>query len=138
MPQTVPAWVRQAWLLHKADILLLVGQRSSALTVAREAIGQSPVLYSSFFAGIFARWLALTSIGSLTEPDAKAQITRMIQELEKFDALDQVEILCARNILGCESQSVLEESTRIIRNKLADLPPAITNQLARLGVLGCD
>ena len=62
LSEMVPLWTRQAWGLHKADILLHMGQISNALTAATDALGPgSGQLYSAFFAGPFARWLVLTA-----------------------------------------------------------------------------
>jgi hypothetical protein len=132
----VPAWLRQAWLLAKADILLLVEQRSDALTVGREAIGEShPVLHSSFFAGAFARWLALTSVGTREESKARDQIKRMVDGLDTFDAIDQVEVLCAASMVGGDFGVPSHSSSSLILRKLEHLPAAIPQQLRRLGVL---
>ena len=133
---TVPAWLRQAWHLGKADVLLLMEQRSDALAVGREAIGDSnPVLHSSFFAGQFSRWLALTSVGTLAESRARDQIKRMTDGIDTLDAIDQVELLCAGKVVGNDSGAGAHSSSRLILRKLEHLPAAIPQQLRRLGVL---
>jgi len=134
--RSVPPWLNQAWLIAKADILFLVGKRSDAIAVGREAIGHShPILHSSFFAGGFARWLALASAGTVAEAEARDQIDRMARSLEMFDAIDQVEVLCAGTVLGNASGNALSDSSRLIRIKLGYLPPVTTQHLTRLGVL---
>ncbi|MBA3445071.1 MAG: AAA family ATPase [Gemmatimonadales bacterium] len=136
IPRTVPAWMKQAWLIAKADILFLAGQHLDAFAVARQAIGEPyPVLYSDFFAGGFARWLALSTEGTFAEAEARNQIDRMARSLETFDAIDQVEVLCAGTVLGNASGNALSDSSRLIRVKLGYLPPATTQHLTRLGVL---
>jgi hypothetical protein len=59
----------------------------------------------------------------------------MAKNMEMFDAIDQVEVLCARILL--EKRRVNEKSdlTSLISRKLEDLPPAVTYQLRKLGVL---
>ena len=134
IPDDVPAWLLQAWGLHKADILLLVGQHSDALTVGRRALGSgTPHLHSWFFAGPFSRWTALTSKGTCRHGDGRACVSLLLDDLLKCDALDQVEILCASNILGCAPGRATELRVSM-EGKLASLPPAIAEQLSRLGM----
>jgi hypothetical protein len=52
--------------------------------------------------------------------------------IDEFDMLDRVEIICGRLILGDRSRSHLEE---LLRSYLIGLPPAVSSQLQRLGVL---
>jgi hypothetical protein len=115
LPLDIPLWLRQAWLLAKADILYLVGESSAAIDVGLQAIGNpKPILHSPFFAGEFARWLALTSLGTFFENNAREEVTRMTKSVEMFDAID---------------------TATLISRKLADLPAAVTYQLMKLGVL---
>ena len=134
IPEEVPAWLLQAWGLHKADILFLMGQRSDAVAVGRRALGPgTPHLHSWFFAGPFSRWTALTSRGTCGHGEGRACVSLLLDELHKYDALDQVEILCASNILGCAPGRATELRVSMER-KLASLPPAIAEQLSRLGM----
>jgi hypothetical protein len=135
LPGTSPDWVKQAQLFHKADVQLLAGRRSEAFASAAQALGDPPVLHSSFFAGAFARWMALTSVGSQRESDAQNQIKELCGRLERFDALDQVEILCATCILGRVKREDDAEIWMLIERKLAGLPQAISEQLIQLQVL---
>jgi tetratricopeptide (TPR) repeat protein len=130
---TLPPWAYQGWLLAKADILYLLGNIPAAIHLARFAIGEpSPVLYSNDFAGIFARWLSLASIGTETEAQARDGIRRMALNLETLDALDQVEVLCASRLIQ-EAESL--GLAGLIDMKLKCLPEAVSQQLGRLGVL---
>lgn len=133
---TVPSWLAQAWLFAKADVLYLIGQRSEALLVGTAAIGSSnPTLHSSFFAGWFARWLALTSLGSTAEARARDRIEGMGRCLDTFDAIDQVEILCAAQLIRDRLRPRLDALPRMVREKLEELPPAVSHQLVQLGLL---
>jgi hypothetical protein len=126
----------QAWLFAKADILYLVGQSSEALAVGWTAIGQrNPTLHSFFFAGMFARWLALTSLGTSAEAKARENIEGMGRRLDTFDAIDQVEILCSAHLLRDRSRLSLDVLPGLVREKLESLPPAISHQLIQLGLL---
>jgi hypothetical protein len=136
LPLDAPSWLRQAWLLAKADILFLLGETSGAIEVGLQAIGPSkPTLHSMFFAGEFARWLALTSLGTSFEDNAREEVHRMTKDLEMFDAIDQVEVLCARTLLERNGSPEKSDVTALIGRKLQDLPAAVTYQLVKLGVL---
>jgi len=136
LSQTVPSWIQQAWGLHKADILCLSGRLPEALLVAKDAIGPDHgTLYSAFFAGPFARWTALIANGTDDEKYARARLTGMVDQLTTYDAIDQVEILCARKLLSRVPGSLNDELQLLIDAKLAHLPTAIVSQLANLRVL---
>jgi len=93
------------------------------------------VLHSSFFAGSFCRWLALTSAGTSLQAAALENVEQMGQKLQTFDALDQVEILCAAHFLHFHFPQSANGSSGLIRERLNGLPAAVTEQLVRLGVM---
>jgi hypothetical protein len=132
MPAAAPSWLIQAWLLEKADVLLLAGLWSEACASGRQALGESLALHSKFSAGQFARWLALTPVTPEEHERALARLTDMVQELDAFDCLDQVEVLCAMQLLG--SGPLTEAHRALIERNLATLPAAVTEQLTRLGM----
>jgi hypothetical protein len=128
--------MKQAWQLHKAEILFYLGKESEALISANEGVGGwDPTLHDIGFAGAFARWLAVLSKHTSREAKARVTVQSLVQDLEKLDAIDQVEVLCAVLLLGCTSDSATESLTNKIDERLADLPLPITEQLLRLGVL---
>jgi DNA-binding SARP family transcriptional activator len=130
-----PAWLVQAWQIWRADILYLCGQESRALQSGREAVGYpTPTLHSFSFAGAFARWLALSAETEAMKRLAADQIKAMLNDLERFDALDRAEIVCASSIVG---NGVFERGgDRATRSRmLGVLPPPVAIQLRRLGVL---
>jgi tetratricopeptide (TPR) repeat protein len=132
----VPGWLNQAWLMIKADVLYLTGRRNESFIVARDAIGNPrPILHNPFFAGPFARWLSLTSRGTIHETRAKQEIGLLVRELETFDALDQVEVLCADRLLSSRSAPDVQINSQKIGERLLSLPLAVAEQLDRLGVL---
>jgi type II secretory pathway predicted ATPase ExeA/tetratricopeptide (TPR) repeat protein len=132
-------WIKQAWGLHKADILLLLGHFSDALAAARAALGSEvATLHSAFFAGPFARWLALNSLAIQNPGVAELQLTAMLKHLDGYDAMDQVELLCARRILRVPSRLHLYDDNDLIDAKLAQLPKAVREQLTRLRMLSLD
>jgi predicted ATPase/DNA-binding SARP family transcriptional activator len=136
LPPIVPSWLRQSWLLAKADTLLLLGSSQDALAVGSAAIGHPrPVLQSSFFAGMFSRWLALTSVRTSRDTAALEHIRSMRDNLGRFDALDRVEILCADRLLRIHAPEIIQDVSEPIRNGLRHLPAAVADQLIRLGLL---
>jgi tetratricopeptide (TPR) repeat protein len=96
LPATLPSMLLQRWLLWKADILLAAGMQDEASRAATAATsGFEFRLESPGFAGVFARWTAIISLGSELESRACKVLGELEGRLEEFDAVDQVEILCA-------------------------------------------
>ena len=129
--ESSPAWLHQARGLFRADILQLSGHTAAAHLQARDALSPTPVLHSPSFAGAFARWLALTC-----DANDRAVVVPILNDLSarmgELDALDRVDVMCARLVLG-EPESSGVGTT--LRAQLAGLPPAVTHQLQRLGML---
>jgi DNA-binding SARP family transcriptional activator/predicted ATPase len=135
MPQSSQVWMKQAWHLHKADILLYLGKESEALSAADEGVGgENPTLHDMGFAGAFARWLAVLSKHTSRQVHARLIVQRLARSLEKLDAVDQVEVLCAVLLLGCTPDRK-ESLTKSLDERLDALPSPITKQLLRLQVL---
>ncbi len=130
----IPDWIRQAWLLWKADILHICGRKQEALKAASQAIGAAPKLYTPSFAGPFSRWLSLLAEKDPLEPYL-AMIDELVTQVESFDALDQAEILCAK----CRSTNrhvlASSEVLGMLRIKLSRLPLAVRSQLHALEIL---
>jgi tetratricopeptide (TPR) repeat protein len=96
----VPPSVKQSWLLWKADILAVAGLRAEAKETALEAVrGYQLRLECSALAGVFARWAAVTCLGTPDEAQMRVLLGSLDERINDYDALDQVDILCA--ILYC-------------------------------------
>ncbi|HEU4829306.1 MAG TPA: AAA family ATPase, partial [Gemmatimonadales bacterium] len=136
MPSSTPEWVHQAWHLNKADVLMLCGKTSHALNEAAKGVsGPYQVLRSTAYAGAFARWIAvLTSTRTLADPQSR--IEALFKELEKYDALDRVEIAAARlMVLQGFGRRVNERRDRQqLRELCLKIPPAALAQLTLLGL----
>jgi DNA-binding SARP family transcriptional activator/tetratricopeptide (TPR) repeat protein len=92
----VPGSVAQSWLLWKADVLAVAGLRAEALETALEAVrGYQLKLECSALAGVFARWAAVTCMGTDDEERVRVFLGELDARLSDYDALDQVDILCA-------------------------------------------
>jgi DNA-binding SARP family transcriptional activator/tetratricopeptide (TPR) repeat protein len=130
----IPAWMLQAWSLWKADLLLLCKQRSEAMATAQTALReQSFVLHSPAFAGPYARWLSILEESGNERGTHSGILSEMAARLSEFDALDQVDILCAlRNRQPVGMRGAIQEE---LRAKLDTLPTAIKSQLISLGML---
>ena len=125
----------QAWKLAKADVLLLCGKPAAALSVALDGTRYpQPVLCARAFAGPFARWLALIAVSDQESSIAAMCIEKLHDDLPRYDALDQVEILCARSL--CHRLKREDESRRNqIEDRIRQLPSAVADQLKRLGMI---
>ncbi len=134
-PNISPDWLHQAWNLYQADVYHLLGNRQTALRFGATGVcSESPRLHSVSFAGAFARWLAHLAVNH-GKSDHALEVLRPIEsELDQLDALDQLEVLCARGLLTRDPAQI-EVSAQAIARKIAELPLAVSEQLYRLGVL---
>ena len=91
-----------------------------------------PVLHAPAFAGAYARWLALISESDSRGTAACEQIDYLHANLEKYDAIDQVEILYAH----AKSNHMHATADRLNRlpQRLEQLPAPVLDQLRRLGL----
>jgi DNA-binding SARP family transcriptional activator/type II secretory pathway predicted ATPase ExeA/tetratricopeptide (TPR) repeat protein len=132
----VPSWIVQAWGLWKADLLLLCGRKAEAQDTAfRELERHAFNLLSDAYAGPFARWIALTSERTNNSVMAFNVVSQLAERIAVYDALDQVEILCAKHYLSCRLSYVGAELPSELRAKLASLRPSIRAQLERWEML---
>ena len=135
IPPESPPWLTQAWKLLRADILCLCDQQEAALSQAKEALAlPHPVLRAPSFAGAFARWLALVSEREGTLDTIRSILEDLGHKLDGFDALDRVEITCAR-LIASGSAIVAGRLQTELAGQLAELSPAVVTQLSRLGAL---
>jgi len=90
-------------------------------------------LEANAFAGSFARWLAMTCVNGGAALRAGEILNELEENLEQFDEMDQLEILCANARLRHEAR--MGHSSRI-EEKLKNLPACTSNQMRTLGMLG--
>jgi DNA-binding SARP family transcriptional activator/tetratricopeptide (TPR) repeat protein len=125
-----PPWVAQAWAFWKADLLLLSGRRTEAFdTALRELDGDEFNLLTEAHAGPFARWVALTSERTNHSVAASDVIDGLADRIADYDALDQVEILCAKQYLSSHAYREARELPSELSAKLDALTPSIRVQL---------
>jgi tetratricopeptide (TPR) repeat protein len=133
LQQSLPAWMRQAWLLWKADLLMCAGNQPQADKIAKQVFqdfGLKP--HSPGFAGPFARWLGHLAQAEGTQETARPAIEDLLQRLSMYDALDQVEILCAAKAIDAGGMRGYDS---LIRERLSDLPSEVARHLKRVGSL---
>jgi len=133
---SLPAWMRQAWAFWKADLFLCARRPDEARDIAEQAFLDLGIeLHSPGFAGPFARWLShLGSTGQLRESAATA-LERLLLALETYDALDQVEVLCAARAMGLSKGTRDGALDQLIQIRLSQLPAEVANHLRRVGSL---
>jgi hypothetical protein len=133
---SLPAWMRQAWFLWKADLLLCGGRTTEAFRTAEEGFADGGVgLYSPGLAGPFARWLAHLGKAGPIQVAARKAVESLLVSLRTLDALDQVEVMCAARSLGLCNAALEDVSDRAIEKRLYQLPPEVVNHLTRVGSL---
>jgi hypothetical protein len=132
----MPPWEAQAGMLNEADLNQLLGNPKQAMELGRRATtGRNARPLSRGWTGKFARWLTLTSLSGENTGEAQKVITVIASNIEKYDALDRVEIACCLVALSEAWSPHLEEITDQARVELSKLPPAVSERLERLGML---
>jgi tetratricopeptide (TPR) repeat protein len=132
---SLPAWMKQAWFLWKADLQMCAGMAPEASETAKRGfVEMGTELYSLGLAGPFARWLAHLSGGRSASTAARKALEPLVDSLTTLDALDQVEVLCAARRLGVRN-SKQSPPECIIEEKLHQLPREVANHLRRVGSL---
>lgn len=132
-PSGDQAPVATFWTLMRADVLLLLGSEQEAQRQARRVIQyRTAPPQIIHYEGLVARWTALAAVGREELLVANQQLTDIGSNLERLDAIDQLELLSAivhtRQRLG---MSVHAERA-MMRERMANLPPATVQLLAKL------
>ena len=134
VPPMIPAWLTQASLLFQADILHLTDQTAAAVATAREAFDYKALtLHSASFAGPFVRWLAKAALDQDERCAACLCLNQIMANLDRHDALDQAEIVCACLHLGMKPSCETFNLQKMLAEKLGRLPNSISEQICRLG-----
>jgi hypothetical protein len=134
VPDAAPPWLKQASLLYEADIWHLTGHTEIAVARAREALDyKSLTPHSAAFVGPFTRWLAMASQSLEERRKAEIWLDSTLAAIERHDALDQVEVLCACIHMDRSYPGTTLDVQRMLREKLGELPSSINEQLKRLG-----
>lgn len=130
-------WLRQATSLMEADLLQMLGKKRLALKAARSGTsGKNATLHSLGWAGRFARWVAFTGIESDDRTSAAMRIDALVREIQRYDALDRIEIACSYLLVHGSRGPHSKEMREIAVTLLASMPRAVSDQMERLGMLG--
>jgi tetratricopeptide (TPR) repeat protein len=128
--------VRQAWALYSADALRMLERPNEAMTEGHRAItDENGRLHSDFCVGPYARWVALIGVLQREVTQTHDKLDSLIHRLDDFDNLDQAEILNAKNWLCSRSSMISSHLVEDMFRRLETLPPAVTHQLRRIGML---
>jgi tetratricopeptide (TPR) repeat protein len=128
----VDAYITQSWFLWKADILAIAGLFEEALRVGTHSIFDYDMkLECTAMAGTFARWLAIASVEPSFHSRASEILVDMRKHLDDYDALDQVEILCASLQHGCDE---IERHLEELHSRLSFLPETALVPLRACGI----
>jgi len=129
-----PIW--QLWLLMKADVLTLLDREVEAKELARHAVSYDRELAPlPNFEGAFIRWAALLAATPDENDAVHARTLELCQGPNSLALLDQAEILAGAVIVRRRLGYDLSSERERLRQKLEDLPPAVCDQLRRLGAL---
>jgi tetratricopeptide (TPR) repeat protein len=134
LARRAPPGVSQAWALSTADAYSIMGAVSEAEEEAIRGL-QLEALPLDFCAGPYARWLVKTSETVEARTAASERLTQLIEVLSTYDALDQAEILNAKCWLNNTEHRVVVKDLEAMLEHLNALPPAISQQLVRMGML---
>jgi DNA-binding SARP family transcriptional activator/tetratricopeptide (TPR) repeat protein/type II secretory pathway predicted ATPase ExeA len=133
----LPAWMVRAWTLWKADVLMIAGKREEAHAVAEGVVSQlTPGKCPAGFAGPYGRWIGVLGFEAGYTNGSDSVVRHLIRTgIERFDAMDQAEILCASRMIQMKTGRMGEENLAMLGTILRRLPAACTQQLVALGAL---
>jgi DNA-binding SARP family transcriptional activator/tetratricopeptide (TPR) repeat protein len=133
----LPQWALQAWALYRADLHRLLGDEEESRVAALAATrGSNTSLHSASFAGVYCRWTASLATSPQALQSASEIVRSFVVQLSLYDALDRAEILAAFVFLQRKTGGLTHQLECLLFEQLRTLPPAVTDQLGRLGILG--
>ncbi len=128
--------VKQAWHVFLADGYALAGNPSEAKDHGWQGTAQeNSELHSNFYVGSYARWVARTSVSFGTSNLGKERLAALMLNLSSYDAIDQADILNANLWLNARTGTIALDQLQEMNRHLDRLPPAVRDQLRRLGML---
>jgi tetratricopeptide (TPR) repeat protein len=125
----------QAWGLYVADAYAMMGRSHQAAEQGWSAGGQSIGSHMDFWAGPYARWVARNSVVSRDFQHAHKVLDGLVLTLNRYDAIDQAEVLNSKCWLASRLGSLLPSDLAEMLKRLGNLPTAVGDQLRRMGML---
>jgi len=135
--RSLTSWTRQSWYLHVADVMQVLGRGREALAAARRATtGDLDHLLLEGIAGPYARWKArLASVSPEKVPETIQEIKHLRETRVRLDRIDDLEVLNAKVWLESTTGNLDEEERQEMWQLVGQMPPGVTTQLERLGML---
>jgi hypothetical protein len=126
----------QAWALYSADVYAIMGKMEQAdCEGLRGTSGVNDDVHMTRYAGPYARWVARTTVHQKNARHGMEKLNRLLANLDAFDAMDRAEIVNAKTWLDAKNGEIRGDAVQQMRAHLRELPPAIEDQLARIGML---
>jgi tetratricopeptide (TPR) repeat protein len=128
----------QAWRLYLADAFAITGKIQEAEEAGCGAtLGCDSEVPTDFCVGPYARWLARSTYAANVTSAGYEILDGLLAGIGEFDVIDQVEILNARCWLDSMTRSnSSNDFARLLLQHLNQMPIAVAEQLARMGMLG--
>ena len=125
----------QAWGLYVADAHAMMGRAQQAAEHGWSAAGEKNGSHMDFWAGPYARWVARNSVVSGDFQHAHKALDGLVLTLNRYDAIDQAEILNSKCWLASRLGLLLPSDLADMFRRLENLPMAVGDQLRRMGML---
>jgi DNA-binding SARP family transcriptional activator/tetratricopeptide (TPR) repeat protein len=126
----------QAWALHAADANAILGRTEQAEHDAfRGTAGENAQIHADYYVGSYARWVARVSLLLGNVKGGHERLDNLLQNLNRYDAIDRAEILNAKIWLSSRTERILSQQVEEMNSHLERLPEAVRDQLARIGML---
>jgi hypothetical protein len=140
LSRDVPMFLREDWLLSKADIYWALGRRSHALESAKQVVMAGGALPPRTITGKYARWLLRLWLDpqfrAEYESDIGTKLSTLMENITLFDAIDRVDIAVAATETSARNGGFVPDA---LREKVAwavsQLSSGTVDHLRNLGVL---
>jgi len=130
------AAISQAWALYAADGHAMLGDLEQAEEQGWNATsGANTNIHLERYGGCFARWVARTSFAATKLRDGHERLNGLLKSLNSYDAIDRAEIVNAKTWLNAKDGGVSSDEIDESLGYLKLLPPAVSDQLRRMGML---
>jgi hypothetical protein len=127
--------LRQEWMLMEADVLGVLGQEQTALTVAEEALALTELGDSrTRRVGRYARWVAKVGLAN-HDSSTKKTLDTLFESRERLDRTDQIEVCIARTWVNDITGEHDPKGTSQTIREAAQLPPGFRSVSDALGML---
>jgi DNA-binding SARP family transcriptional activator/tetratricopeptide (TPR) repeat protein len=128
--------VSQAWTLYAADSLAVLSKQNEAEAQGfLGTSGDNSRLHADFYVGSYARWVARSSLACGSAAIGHERLDALLQNLSRYDAIDQAEILNAKAWLDAHTGVGTTLYLKEMNSRLEMLPTAVRDQLTHMKML---